>query len=43
MIGVEDGREKEVIELLKNAVGEPDPDQHRLTIFVLNALNFEQI
>ena len=43
MIGVDEGRENEVIELLKNAVGEPDPDQHRITIFVLDALNFEQI
>jgi uncharacterized protein YaaQ len=43
MIGVEDGLEYEVIELLKSAVGSPDPDQHRITLFVLNASNFEQI
>jgi uncharacterized protein YaaQ len=43
MIGVDEGYENEVIDLLKHAVGEPDPDQHRLTIFVLDALNIEQI
>lgn len=43
MIGIDEGREDEVIGLLKTAVGEPDPDQHRITIFVLDALNFEQI
>jgi len=43
MIGIDDGKEKEVIELLKSAVGTPDPDQHRVTLFVLNATDFEQI
>ncbi len=43
MIGVDDGQENEVIDLLKSAVGDPDPDQHRITIFVLDALTFEQI
>ena len=43
MIGIDEGQEKEVIDLLKSAVGKPDPEQHRLTIFVLNATNFEQI
>jgi uncharacterized protein YaaQ len=43
MIGINEGQENDVIDLLKTAVGPPDPDQHRLTIFVLNALNFEQI
>jgi uncharacterized protein YaaQ len=43
MIGIDEGRENEVIGLLKTAVGAPDPDQHRITIFVLDALNFEQI
>jgi hypothetical protein len=43
MIGIDEGRENEVIDLLKTAVGEPDPDQHRITFFVLDALNFEQI
>jgi len=43
MIGIDDGKEKEIIELLKGAVGTPDPDQHRVTLFVLNATDFEQI
>jgi uncharacterized protein YaaQ len=43
MIGVDEGQENEVIDLLKSAVGPPDPDQHRITLFVMNATNFEQI
>ncbi len=43
MIGVDEGEEDSVIDLLKNAVGPPDPDQHRITLFVMNATNFEQI
>jgi uncharacterized protein YaaQ len=43
MIGVEDGQEYQVIDLLKSAVGAPDPDQHRITLFVINASNYEQI
>jgi hypothetical protein len=40
---VDDGQEYGVIDLLKSAVGAPDPDQHRITLFVLNASNYEQI
>jgi uncharacterized protein YaaQ len=43
MIGVDEGMENEVIDLIKQAVGTPDPDQHRITLFVLDALNFLQI
>lgn len=43
MIGVDEGQEAEVITFLKGAVGKPDPEQHRLTIFVLNATSYEQI
>ena len=43
MIGIDDGKEKEVIKLLKGAVGKPDPDQHRVTLFILNAIDFDQI
>jgi len=43
MIGVDEGQENEVIKILKGAVGTPDPDQHRITLFVLNAINYEQI
>jgi uncharacterized protein YaaQ len=43
MIGVDEGKETEIIDVLKSAVGRPDPDQHRVTLFVLNATDFEQI
>lgn len=43
IIGVDDGQEGEVVGLLKSAVGAPDPEQHRITLFTLNADNFEQI
>ena len=43
MIGVEEGSESEVIKLIKGAVGEPDLDQHRITMFVLDAIDFKQI
>jgi uncharacterized protein YaaQ len=43
MIGVDEGREDEIIDHLKSAVGPSDPDQHRITLFVLTATNFEQI
>ena len=43
MIGVDDGQEQAVINLLKSAVGEPDPDQHRVTLFILNASDYQQI
>jgi uncharacterized protein YaaQ len=43
MIGVDEGKEREIVDVLKSAVGRPDPDQHRVTLFVLNATDFEQI
>lgn len=43
MIGVDEGDEENVINLLKSAVGKPDPDQHRITLFVLNATDYKQI
>ena len=43
MIGVESGSEEQVIKLIKDAVGEPEPEQHRITIFVLDAIDFKQI
>jgi len=43
MIGVEDGDEENVVGLLKTAVGKPDPDQHRITLFILNATDYKQI
>jgi len=43
MIGVEEGKQTEVINLLKSAVGTPTPEQHRITLFVLNAADYQQI
>jgi len=43
LIGVEENDVIEVIDLLKNAVGPPDSYQHRITIFVINAVDFTQI
>ena len=43
LIGVEQEEVSNVIQILKQSVGDPDPDQHRLTLFVLDAINFEQI
>ncbi len=43
MIGVDEGQEQMVIDLLKSAVGQPDPDQHRVTLFILNASDYLQI
>ena len=43
LIGVEETEVEEVINLLKNAVGPPDTDQHRITLFVMNAVDFNQI
>ena len=42
MIGVDEGQEKDVINLMKQAVGAPEKEQHRVTLFVLNALGSEQ-
>ena len=43
LIGVEETEVEEVIKLLKIAVGPPDTDQHRITLFVMNAVDFNQI
>ena len=43
MIGVDSGHEELVVDLLKSAVGKPDPDQHRITLFILNASDYRQI
>lgn len=42
MIGVAEGKEKTVIDLMKKAVGPPEKEQHRVTLFVMNALDSEQ-
>lgn len=43
MVGVDQGKDREIVDLLKKTVGQPEPDQHRVTLFVLNATDFEQI
>ncbi len=42
MIGVDEGKEQEVFNLMRKAVGPPDNEQHRVTLFVLNAIGSEQ-
>lgn len=42
MIGVEEDEEQKVIDLMKEAVGKPEKEQHRVTLFVLNATGSEQ-
>lgn len=43
VIGVEPEKAQAVIDLLKEAAGTPEPGQHRVTLFVVNALRFEQV
>jgi uncharacterized protein YaaQ len=42
MVGVDEGEEQTVIELMKEAVGPPEEEQHRVTLFILNATGSEQ-
>ena len=42
MIGVDEGDEQKVIDLMHEAVGPPETEQHRVTLFVLNATGSEQ-
>jgi len=42
MVGVEDGEEQAVIDLMKKVVGPPEKEQNRVTLFVLSALASEQ-
>jgi len=42
MIGVDEGEEQKVIDLMRNAVGPPEKEQHRVTLFILNATGSEQ-
>ena len=43
VIGVEPEKVQSVIDLLKEVGGSPEPGQHRVTLFVVNALKFEQV
>jgi len=42
MIGVDEGEEQKVIDLMRKAVGPPEKEQHRVTLFILNATGSEQ-
>ena len=42
MIGVEEGDVQTITDLMRNAVGAPEKEQHRVTLFVLNATGSEQ-
>ena len=43
LIGVEEQRVESIIDILRDTCGPPEPDQHRATIFVVDAPHFEQI
>ena len=43
VIGVEPEKVQSVIDLLKEVGGVSEPGQHRVTLFVVNALRFEQV
>jgi len=43
VIGVEPEKVQAVIDLLKEGGGPSEPGQHRVTLFVVNALRFEQL
>jgi uncharacterized protein YaaQ len=43
VIGVEPEKVQAVVDLLKETAGAPEPGPHRVTLFVINALKFEQI
>ncbi len=43
LIGVEQGRVQGVIDLLRETCAQPDPGQHRATVFVVDAAHFEQV
>ena len=43
LIGVDDHQVQPVIDLLRDTCSPPEPDQHRATVFVVNASHFEQV
>ncbi|MEE8392389.1 MAG: cyclic-di-AMP receptor [Anaerolineae bacterium] len=43
LIGVEEQHVQAVIDVLKDTCSPPEPNQHRATIFVVDAPHFEQI
>jgi len=43
LIGTEERQVQPVIDLLRDRCSPPEPDQHRATIFVVDAPHFEQV
>ncbi len=43
LIGVEEQNVQPVIDILRDTCAPPEPNQHRATIFVVDAPHFEQI
>jgi uncharacterized protein YaaQ len=43
LIGTEERQVQPVIDLLRDTCSPPEPDQHRATIFVVDAPHFEQV
>jgi uncharacterized protein YaaQ len=43
LIGVEEQHVQPVINILRDTCSPPEPDQHRATIFVVDAPHFEQV
>jgi uncharacterized protein YaaQ len=43
LIGTEEEQVQPVIDLLQDTCSPPEPDQHRATIFVVDAPHFEQV
>ena len=43
LIGTEEQNVQPVIDILHDTCSPPEPDQHRATIFVVNAPHFEQV
>ena len=42
MVCVNESEEQKVIDLMREAVGPPEKEQHRVTLFILNATGSEQ-
>ena len=43
LIGTEEQQVQPIIDLLQDTCSPPEPDQHRATIFVVDAPHFEQV
>jgi uncharacterized protein YaaQ len=43
LIGADPGQVQPVLDLLREACREPEPGQHRATVFIVDAAHFEQV